>query len=207
MTCVRKTTKRVYSGILRKSIDAPLWLFRMIYGDEEAEQERRHVIDKERHTRLQALAEHFGLEGVDVHTEAGKMQVLWALAEEHVPGFKVKTGEGKKRKLGRPTYWQGPFGQMVLIMVQSIVYAEGLSERAACQRLFDSWKAGEKKQLDGAGNASVSVLGEMDFESFYSRYKELKKSEPWVEGGKENFEAFKRDNPLPTKARMVRKND
>jgi hypothetical protein len=60
----------------------------------KAELEKR---EQERKSKLELLLEHYGISKSDPQVQ-GKL--LWALIDDHVPGFRVR--DAKKRKRGKP---------------------------------------------------------------------------------------------------------
>jgi hypothetical protein len=176
MAYQRKTTKRAYSGILLEPIRADPALYKMVFEDPQtAETMRLKMIQGLRHARLKALATHFGLGEIDVGTPEGKERILWALAEEHVPGFKLAKTARKAR--GRPNTWGETMAFLCLPTVLWFSKTLGLSERGGCQKFLELLK-------------DVPPFKDMTLDSFYARYKEMKKLEVWTQGGRDNVERY-----------------
>ncbi|MCP5404932.1 MAG: hypothetical protein H6922_01730 [Pseudomonadaceae bacterium] len=173
----RKTSKKAYSGVLLKPIPADIKMFEIIHGD-KAEEELKRFVDDARHYRLEALAKHFGLH-VDTRTEEGKTAVLWALAAEHVAGFKIDNGGEYRQGRGRPSQWKGVSAFMMRSTIYATAKAKNISERKACGEYL---KVLQKED--------PSTYQDMKLETFYARYKEMKGMDEWTGGGKESLDTY-----------------
>jgi hypothetical protein len=100
--------KPKYSGLLNEPILYPFSLDTFSHGTQDPEREQTVWLADQYRKRMLALYDHYGIKlGFD-----SEWSLIWALANDHVPGFKVI--QEPKRKRGRPNLDPGPLRDIEL---------------------------------------------------------------------------------------------